>query len=184
MATARRQAEKREMSSARVTHEEEEGWPQVKMLVRDQHNTDDAPAGAMSFCNQPRRSLFPPAGWQKQKLESNPPTIDSQLVRVSTVGSSGEGRSPTAARRRVDVAWGEARLAPNSATRACAGRSFGRVRNPERSASALNGQHRRNATTHATPLHQSVGAQVPSNLTVLEGHIGVQCCEEKQTPTL
>jgi hypothetical protein len=50
------------------------------MLVRDQHNTDDAPAGAMSFCNQPRRSLFPPAGWQKQKLESNPPTIDSQLV--------------------------------------------------------------------------------------------------------
>ena len=39
---------------------------QVKMLVRPQHNTHDAPAaGAMSFCNQhvPRCSLFPPPGW-------------------------------------------------------------------------------------------------------------------------
>jgi len=88
-----------------------------------------------SAINVPRCSLFPPAGWQK--LQSYPPTIDSQLqlVRVSTVGRVvGRRKVPTAARRRVDVACGEASLlaAPNSASRQgmCsvqAGRSFGRV---------------------------------------------------------
>ena len=108
-------------------------------------------AGAMSI-NPDAVYFRRPAGWQCHKLESYPPTIDSQLqlaiVRVSTVGQvvgrRKEGRKvPTAARRRVDVAWGEAGSTQQAGSaRACAGRSFGRVRNRERSASAFNGHHR------------------------------------------
>ena len=62
--------------------------------------------------------------------------------------------------------------------------SFGRVRNRERSASALNGRHRRNATTHTTRLHQSIRAPVPSNFTVLASHVGVSINVAKKNKRL
>ena len=139
-----------------------------------------------------------PAGWQCHKLESYPPTIDSQLqlaiVRVSTVGQvvgrrkegrkEGPNRSAKARRRRVG--WGRQHPTGRERQGMCREVLWTCPKSGKISVSL-----QWPPSSHTNRLHQSVSisAPIPSHRTwqcyQVTSHQSatIKCCEEKQTPT-